>query len=112
MYTYKAVCTRVIDGDTVELLINLGFNITHKIRGRLLDVNAPEIFSGTQKEAGQLVKEHLESQVLNKSVYVTTFKDKMSFNRWIVKITDLDGNNINEEISNFIKGYLYESSTK
>jgi hypothetical protein len=33
MYTYKAVCTRVIDGDTVELLINLGFNITHKIRG-------------------------------------------------------------------------------
>jgi micrococcal nuclease len=43
MYTYKAKVGRVIDGDTVVLEIDLGFNIFHVMSCRLLGVNAPEL---------------------------------------------------------------------
>lgn len=106
MYHYKAHCTRVVDGDTAELVVDLGFNISHKIRGRLLDVNAPEIFSGTDKDAGKAVKTYLESLILDKSVFVETYKDKMSFNRWIVTIWEPDGMNINNKVMEFCKTLL------
>jgi len=42
MYIYNAKCLRVVDGDTVDAQIDLGFD-THKvIRIRLVGINAPE----------------------------------------------------------------------
>ena len=42
-YTYRAEVVRVLDGDTVELDIDLGFSTwVHKRSIRLLDVLAPE----------------------------------------------------------------------
>ena len=42
MYTYKAKCLRVVDGDTLDAQIDLGFD-THKvIRIRLVGINTPE----------------------------------------------------------------------
>jgi micrococcal nuclease len=101
MYQYRAVCTRVIDGDTVELRVDLGFNIQHTIRGRLYNVHAPEIFSGNNKEQGFRVKEFLEKKLLGNQFLVNTYKDKMSFNRWIVELYSFHGTSINEEIQNF-----------
>lgn len=103
MYQYNALCTRVIDGDTIELVVDLGFNISNTIRGRLLNVEAPEIFSGTEKEKGQAAKAFVEALLLNQTVIVNTYKDRMSFNRWIVEVKGLDGKNINEEIANYCK---------
>mgnify|MGYP003663334188 CR=1 FL=1 len=34
MYEYKAVVDRVIDGDTVDFIVDLGFSVFLKIRGR------------------------------------------------------------------------------
>ena len=42
MYEYRAIVDRVIDGDTVDFIIDLGFNIKIKIRGRLEGVDTPE----------------------------------------------------------------------
>ena len=42
MYIYNAKCLRVVDGDTIDAQIDLGFD-THKvIRIRLVGINAPE----------------------------------------------------------------------
>ena len=42
MYTYKIKLDRVVDGDTIDAQIDLGFD-THKvIRIRLVGINAPE----------------------------------------------------------------------
>lgn len=41
-YWYSAKILKVIDGDTVDVLIDLGFNIHHKARVRLYGVNTPE----------------------------------------------------------------------
>jgi|TARA_B100001094_G_scaffold38607_1_gene32961 micrococcal nuclease len=42
MYYYKTEVLRVVDGDTVDVRMDLGFNVWHKCRVRLLGINAPE----------------------------------------------------------------------
>lgn len=42
MYEYKFKPLRVIDGDTVDGMIDLGFNVSLKERVRLYGINAPE----------------------------------------------------------------------
>ena len=42
MYTYKAKLDRVIDGDTVDANIDLGFDITIHKRIRLAGIDTPE----------------------------------------------------------------------
>ena len=41
-YWYTAKVLKVIDGDTLDVMIDLGFNIHHKARVRLYGVNTPE----------------------------------------------------------------------
>lgn len=41
-YWYTATVLKVIDGDTLDVMIDLGFNIHHKARVRLYGVNTPE----------------------------------------------------------------------
>lgn len=103
MHTYKAVCTRVIDGDTIELDIDLGFHVHTTVRGRLLGVNAPELFSGDNRDKGKLAKDHMETLVLNKPLIINTFKDKKSFDRWIVEIKYEDNTSVNELIEEYCK---------
>lgn len=100
MYQYRADVLRVIDGDTVELSVDLGFNIRHVIRGRLLDVNAPEIFSGTDKANGALAKDFL-AQLLSAEpqVVVNTYKDRMTFNRWVVELRTAAGDSLNARVA-------------
>lgn len=38
----QAKIERVIDGDTVDVVVDLGFNVSTKIRVRLAEINAPE----------------------------------------------------------------------
>ena len=42
MYTYKAKLDRVVDGDTVDAHIDLGFDITIHKRIRLAGIDTPE----------------------------------------------------------------------
>ena len=42
MYEYNAVLDRVVDGDTIDVTIDLGFNVWKKIRVRMEGINTPE----------------------------------------------------------------------
>ena len=42
MYKYYAKLDRVVDGDTVDALVDLGFNTWKKVRIRMHGMNAPE----------------------------------------------------------------------
>ena len=41
-YVRRAKVNRVVDGDTVDLEVDLGYRISISIRGRLLGINTPE----------------------------------------------------------------------
>ena len=42
MYKYKAKLIKVVDGDTIDALIDCGFSTFKKERVRLRGINAPE----------------------------------------------------------------------
>ena len=42
MFKYNAKVIRVVDGDTVDAMIDLGFDTWKKVRIRLVGINAPE----------------------------------------------------------------------
>lgn len=41
-YIYDAKVIRVIDGDTIELLVDLGFGLHFKMKARLYGIDTPE----------------------------------------------------------------------
>ena len=61
-YLYEAELIRVVDGDTIDAWIDLGFNITVRRRIRLWGINAPETrtLDLEEKREGKLAKARLE----------------------------------------------------
>ena len=77
-YYYKAVVRRVVDGDTIDLDIDLGMNTwIHNERVRLYGIDTPEKYGRNACEAGRLASAYVEAQLPEgKEVFIQTFKDK------------------------------------
>ena len=62
MYEYNLKISRVVDGDTVDALIDCGFSIFLKKRIRLAKINAPETRTRdkSQKAKGMKAKKRLQ----------------------------------------------------
>ena len=62
MYEYKAKLLRVIDGDTIDCVIDLGFNVRLKERIRFKGIDTPEIRTKDleEKELGFAAKKRVE----------------------------------------------------
>jgi len=90
-YCYLAKVVSVVDGDTVDLDIDLGCNVHIMERCRLAGINAPETY-GVKKDseeymAGIAVKEWLEEEIGGKEIMIRTIKDKKGkFGRYLVEI--------------------------
>lgn len=50
MYEYRCELDRVVDGDTVDVVIDLGFSLKFKQRIRLIGVDTPEMRSSDPVE--------------------------------------------------------------
>jgi len=50
LFEYNAICTRVIDGDTIDARVDLGFNVWIECRVRLEGIDAPEPRTKNLKE--------------------------------------------------------------
>lgn len=76
MFTYRGEVKAVIDADTIDVLIDLGFGVHTMQRLRLYGIDAPEM----RTEAGKIAKEYVRSVLLGgdafKYVYVRTIKDR------------------------------------
>ena len=94
MFQYKAIINNVVDGDTFDMDIDLGFNIHIHERVRLLVIDTPEKF-GKEKELGLIVKQYAINNFLGKEVIINSEKADVaantdSFGRWLVRVT-VDG---------------------
>ena len=71
IYIYKSELIRVVDGDTVDLIIDLGFDTSRKERFRLYGIDAPEM----RTEAGKAAKAWLwEALQPLETIYVQTIQ--------------------------------------
>lgn len=64
MYNYFCIIKRIVDGDTVDVDIDLGFNIwMHNQRIRLIGIDAPETRTRDleEKAAGISAKQYVEN---------------------------------------------------
>lgn len=98
MYEYNAIVTNVVDGDTFDLSVDLGFNIFHNVRVRLLQIDTPEKF-GEEKELGLICKEYATKRFLGKKVLIHSEKEDLdmgtdSFGRYLVYLWEEDGTNV------------------
>lgn len=51
LYTYKGKVTKIVDADTVDITVDLGFEVFKKVRCRLARINAPELSTPEGKVA-------------------------------------------------------------
>lgn len=101
MYEYLATPVRVVDGDTVDVAVDLGFRIGMTMRLRLYGINAPEM----KTPAGAPAKAHLadliESSLVDGRLLIHTQKDRTEkYGRYLATLfapngpTDRDGDPI------------------
>ncbi len=62
LYTYKAFVERVIDGDTIHVQIDLGFDVWHRETIRLRGIDAFEIDEARGKRAKAFVERELKNE--------------------------------------------------
>ena len=77
MYEYKCKVTRVVDGDTVDIDIDLGFGVwLHKERVRIYGIDTPESRTRDkiEKRFGLLAKEFVKQFVKGSSIILRTQK--------------------------------------
>ena len=100
MYTYSAQVTKIIDGDTIEIDLDLGFGVWYRNqRVRLNGIDTPESRTKDKDEKirGELSKSKLKELVENKNVKITTAIDPDDkFGRILGNIETKDGINVNE----------------
>jgi len=71
MYEYKCKeIKRVVDGDTVDVILDLGFNVLHSVRVRLVGIDTPESRTRDldEKARGKLAKKFLENWLSQEQV--------------------------------------------
>lgn len=101
MYTYRAQCVNVVDGDTVDLLVDLGLRQYTKTRFRLARIDTPELNSkdpavvAKAQEAKKFVAnalmpatgpEHEGFDEVYWTLRIETKKNPDNYGRWLVEI--------------------------
>jgi micrococcal nuclease len=75
MYEYKAEVLSIYDGDTMNVLIDLGLNIKVKKQLRLYGIDTPEL-RGIEKEYGILARDYVRRMIpIGSKILVATQRD-------------------------------------
>jgi micrococcal nuclease len=87
IYEYNARLTRVVDGDTVWLDVDLGFGVHTNADFRLFGIDTPEVI-GTTRVAGLAAKVELERLLALGRLRIETHKGDESdkYGRWLADL--------------------------
>jgi len=98
VYEYNCKVKRVVDGDTVDVIIDLGFDIAYASRVRLYGIDTPESRTRDkdEKARGLISKDFLKSWLDKGSVVIRTRKDKKGKFGRILGEMIVEDTNINE----------------
>ena len=96
LYNYNATVLKVVDGDTVDLRVDLGFKISLEIRVRLMEINAPEVSTPEGVKSREWLRTLLTPGM---SVVVSTAKlPGDPYGRWLGKIATKDIPDLSQHI--------------
>jgi len=101
MYEYCCQVTRVVDGDTVDANIDLGFDISYFSRIRLFGIDTPESRTRNKDEKlrGLLAKEYIVNALANgKQIVVKTALEKKGKYGRVLGSLVVDGLDLNQDM--------------
>lgn len=107
MYTYKAEVVNVVDGDTIDVIIDLGFKIGTKQRMRIAHIDTPE----KGQPHYQLAADTTKSFVLNKVVTIKTEKAS-KWGYYLAQVTLDTGEDLGSKLVFMGLAKPYEGGTK
>jgi len=107
MYEYSCRVNKVVDGDTIDVTLDLGFDILHKCRVRLYGIDTPESRTRDkdEKARGKLAAKFLQDAINNgkKIVLQSKLKDSKGKYGRVLGAVIVDGVDINEKmVLNFL----------
>jgi micrococcal nuclease len=108
MYNYKATVSRVVDGDTVDLVIDHGMKLYSNQRIRVAGINAPEQKMADGKVATKRMTELLP---VGDIVEITTQKSDL-YGRYLAVIINSAGVNVGQTMLNEGLAVVYKRKRK
>ena len=114
MYEYKVSITKVVDGDTVDVDIDLGFGMIYKKqRVRLMGIDTPESRTRdlVEKLFGKASKKHLKEILSNAEMITLVSHDKGKFGRILGELWTFD-TNLNEKMIERHHAVRYHGQSK
>ena len=116
MYEYKVSITKVVDGDTVDVDIDLGFGMTYKKqRVRLMGIDTPESRTRdlVEKLFGKASKKHLKEILSNAEMLTLVSHDKGKFGRILGELFHSDNEvSINQQMIHDHHAVAYAGGNK
>ena len=105
MFEYFCKIQRVVDGDTVDVSVDLGFDIWHNARVRMMGIDTPESRTRNleEKALGLASKARLKELLKGKKVKIVCSKEgKGKFGRILADLVTIDKEeneiNINDQL--------------
>ena len=114
MYEYNCKVKRVVDGDTVDVVIDLGFDIHFATRVRLYGMDTPESRTRNKDEKvrGLMSKDFLKEWMEKDDVIIRTRKDKKGKFGRVLGEMYVEGTNINLTMVDESLAVKYEGQSK
>jgi micrococcal nuclease len=113
MYEYKIVVKKVVDGDTIDADIDLGFNTLVRRRLRVTGIDTPESRTKDlkEKEMGLKAKKLVADAIKNAEIVIVKSYGEDKYGRVLVDLF-CDGENIAEKLITEGLAWRYDGGTK
>ena len=108
--------TKVVDGDTIDVIMDMGFDIMYKSRVRLFGIDTPESRTRNldEKKRGLLAKKYLQEALkAGSKLSIKTYKDNETgkFGR-ILGDVFIDGKSVNAQMVKDFMAVPYTGQSK
>ena len=116
MYEYAATVNRVVDGDTIDVTLDLGFSIQYQARIRLLGINTPESRTRdkAEKARGLAAKDYgVDWCEAQEAIVIQTSLDKRGkFGRVLGRVLGVDGYCLNDVLVDVGHAEVYDGGKR
>ena len=105
MYDYEAKLIKVVDGDTIDVHIDLGFSVwtTKRLRFARIDAYESRTRDLEEKKLGLAAKQLVIDELENADKILIRVTEKGKFGRWIAEINIINNDKIEKtEINNYM----------
>ncbi len=84
----RAVCVRVIDGDTADFLLDLQWLVCSYARVRIYGIDTPELRGTTGPELAKALAatERVAQLARNRPILLRSYEDRRTFDRFVAEV--------------------------